>query len=126
MNNSATRRTLPILGQAPVLQSADPPELPLEALDTLWLQVTGTLCNIACKHCFISCGPKNHQHEMMTVQQVRTALDEAARQGTREYYMTGGEPFLHPAIQEIITMTLQQGPLTILTNGILIDDTMAA
>jgi sulfatase maturation enzyme AslB (radical SAM superfamily) len=113
------------MAQSPIM-SPDPPELPLAALDTLWLQVTGTLCNIACRHCFITCGPKNHQHEMMTVQQVRAALAEARQQGVREYYFTGGEPFLHPAIQELIIMTLEQGPLSILTNGILIDEDMAA
>lgn len=120
----AVRHTLKMA--QPVMVSPDPPELQLDALDTLWLQVTGTLCNIACLHCFISCGPKNHQHEMMTVQQVRAALGEAHKHGVREYYFTGGEPFLHPAIQELITMTLEQGPLSILTNGILIDDDMAA
>jgi MoaA/NifB/PqqE/SkfB family radical SAM enzyme len=88
--------------------------------------VTGTLCNIACLHCFITCGPKNHQHELMTVEQVRAALAEAARQGVREYYFTGGEPFLHPQIKTLISMTLEQGPLTILTNGILIDEEMAS
>lgn len=107
-------------------RSPDPPELPLVALDTLWLQVTGTLCNIACRHCFITCGPKNHRHEMMSVEQVRTSLAEAARLGVREYYFTGGEPFLHPQIRELIELTLPQGPLTILTNGMLIDDDMAA
>lgn len=117
------RRSLKL---APTRASLDPPALALDALDTLWLQVTGTICNIACLHCFISCGPKNHEHEMMTVQQVRTALDEGREQGVREYYFTGGEPFLHPDIRELITMTLHQGPLSILTNGILIDDGMAA
>ena len=105
--------------------SPNPPELPLVALDTLWLQVTGTLCNIACLHCFISCGPKNHHHEMMTIEQVHRALETAREQGVREYYFTGGEPFLHPDIRELITMTLEQGPLNILTNGILIDEETA-
>lgn len=126
MSRSDVRRSLNVLEHVPAPLSRDPPELQLDALDTLWLQVTGTLCNIACLHCFISCGPKNHQHEMMTVEQVRAALDEAYKQGVREYYFTGGEPFLHPDIKELITMTLEQGPLTILTNGMLIDDEMAA
>jgi MoaA/NifB/PqqE/SkfB family radical SAM enzyme len=123
MSRPDIRRSLNVI-QVPI--SPNPPELALEALDTLWLQVTGTLCNIACLHCFISCGPKNHQHEMMTVEQVCAALDEAYKQGVREYYFTGGEPFLHPHIRELITLTLAQGPLTILTNGILIDDDLAA
>lgn len=62
----------------------------------------------------------------MTVQQVRAALNDAREQGVREYYFTGGEPFLHPGIKELITMALAQGPLTLLTNGILIDDALAA
>ena len=119
------KRSLTVLDSSPVVMSPDAPELGLEALDTLWLQVTGTLCNIACLHCFISCGPKNHQHEMLTVEQVRNALAEAKKLGVREYYFTGGEPFLHPDIRELITMTLEQGPLNILTNGILIDEEMA-
>jgi len=103
----------------------NPPILPLRQLDTLWLQVAGTRCNIACRHCFISCGPKDTRHAFMTVEQVRAALDEAAHQGVREYYMTGGEPFMHPDLHQLIEMTLAQGPLTILTNGILIDDAEA-
>lgn len=102
-----------------------PPKLPLRQLDVLWLQVAGTRCNIACRHCFISCGPKDERHAFMTVAQVRAALDEALRQGVREYYMTGGEPFLHADLHEMVAMTLEQGPLTILTNGILIDDAEA-
>lgn len=123
MSRSARSRSLNVI-QSPM--SPNPPELELMALDTLWLQVTGTLCNIACLHCFISCGPKNHYHEMMTREQVRAVLDEAYKQGVREYYFTGGEPFLHPHIRELITQTLAQGPLTILTNGMLIDNEMAA
>jgi hypothetical protein len=104
---------------------AKPPRLPLRQLDVLWLQVAGTRCNIACRHCFITCGPKSDRHAFMTVAQVRATLDEAVRQGVREYYMTGGEPFLHPDLREMVALTLEQGPLTILTNGILIDDAEA-
>ncbi len=126
MSRPESSRILPMSNHPPVLTSPDPPELDMDALDTLWLQVTGTLCNIACLHCFITCGPKNHQHEMMTVEQVCNTLIEAQQQGVREYYFTGGEPFLHPNIRALILMTLAQGPLSILTNGILIDDEMAA
>ena len=29
------------------------PEQPLLHLDTLWIQVAGTLCNLECTHCFV-------------------------------------------------------------------------
>jgi MoaA/NifB/PqqE/SkfB family radical SAM enzyme len=106
--------------------NADHPILPFDRLDTLWLQVTGTLCNLACLHCFISCGPKNNSHPFMTLAQVHESLRWAADHGVKEYYFTGGEPFMHPEIKEMIAATLDQGPLTILTNGMLIDDAMAA
>ncbi len=99
--------------------------LKLDHLDTLWLQVTGTLCNLACLHCFISCGPKNDSHDMMTIEQVQKAIDRGVKEGVKEFYFTGGEPFMHPRIREMIDSALTHGPLTVLTNGILIDDEMA-
>ncbi len=101
------------------------PFLPFEHLDTLWLQVTGTVCNLACLHCFISCGPKNDSHPVMSKTQIFDALEEADTHGVKEVYFTGGEPFMHDDIKEIILRTLEIAPLNILTNGILIDDEMA-
>ena len=102
------------------------PTLNFKRLDTLWLQVTGTLCNLACLHCFISCGPKNDSHTFMDLDHVRDSLEWAKQHGVKEFYFTGGEPFMHPEIQTMIEETLAIGPLTILTNGILITDTLAA
>jgi uncharacterized Fe-S cluster-containing radical SAM superfamily protein len=97
------------------------PEVELRALDTLWFQVGGTLCNLACTHCFISCSPTNHTHEMMRLEQVRGYLREAAELGVKEYYFTGGEPFLNPDMEAILEATLAIGPATVLTNGLLLD-----
>ncbi len=102
------------------------PDLPLLHLDVLWLQVTGTVCNIACRHCFISCGPKVRIHDLMTIDQCRDAIDAAVSQGCRAYAFTGGEPFLHPDILALIDLALPHGPLDILSNGMLIDDALAA
>ena len=110
----------------PAGAAPDAPELPFLHLDCLWLQVTGTLCNIACRHCFISCGPKVEIHGMMTVEQVAAAIDTAAAQGARSYAFTGGEPFLHPQILELIDLALAKGSLDILTNGMLITEALAA
>ena len=52
-------------------------------------------------------------------------LEAAKEKGVKEYYFTGGEPFLHPDLFELIEATLKQGPLTILTNGILISENRA-
>jgi MoaA/NifB/PqqE/SkfB family radical SAM enzyme len=104
----------------------EPPRLPLARLDTLWLQVVGTECNIACRHCFISCGPGNEELRAMSVAEVRHAVGEARSKGVREYYFTGGEPFLHPDLFTLVEIALAAGPLTILTNGTLLDEPRCA
>jgi AdoMet-dependent heme synthase len=98
------------------------PEVRFRWLDALWIQVTGTLCNIACRHCFISCGPKADQVPMMSAEQVERAIEEGRELGMRQVYFTGGEPFLHPELRRIVRAALRVAPLTIVTNGLLIDD----
>jgi uncharacterized Fe-S cluster-containing radical SAM superfamily protein len=97
------------------------PEVALRSLDTLWFQVGGTVCNLACTHCFISCSPTNHTHEMMRLEQVQVYLREAAELGVKEFYFTGGEPFLNPDMEAILAATLAVGPANVLTNGLLLD-----
>ncbi len=110
---------------APPIPAADAPRVALRALDTLWFQVAGTVCNIACTHCFISCSPTNHTHEHMSLALVEGYLEEGARLGVKEYYFTGGEPFLNPEMEEILAATLRVGPANVLTNGLLLDPARA-
>ena len=102
------------------------PIAPLFALDTLWFQVAGTLCNLQCTHCFISCSPTNHAYEMLTLADVKRRLQEAEALGVKEYYFTGGEPFMNHEFFEILEETLRQGPVSVLTNGVLIRADTAA
>ena len=101
---------------------AETPRVELRSLDTLWFQVSGTLCNLACGHCFISCSPTNHTHEHMSLAQVEETLAEAVGLGVKEYYFTGGEPFLNPEMEAILAATLRVGPATVLTNGLLLGE----
>ncbi|HZI89846.1 MAG TPA: radical SAM protein, partial [Candidatus Polarisedimenticolia bacterium] len=109
-----------------MIRREDGPLLPFRSLDTVWIQITGTLCNIACRHCFVSAGPKSTSLAVMSRAQVESALEEARDLGARDAYFTGGEPFLHPEIRALIDFTLERMPLTILTNATLIDDDLAS
>lgn len=93
------------------------PLVPLAHLDDLWFQVGGTLCNLACHHCFISCSPHNRSFGFLDLATVRRTLEESVRLGVKEYYFTGGEPFLNRDLVPILELTLQYGPATVLTNG---------
>ena len=106
-----------------VLPHSDPAAAPVLLpghLDALWFQVTGTLCNLRCTHCFLSCAPENDTLGLLSLDQIRTRLEESVPLGVREYYFTGGEPFLHPQIVDILSLALTYGPTTVLTNGTLL------
>jgi molybdenum cofactor biosynthesis enzyme MoaA len=103
---------------ASTLVAAAPME-PFEHLDALWIQVAGTLCNLACTHCLVSAGPGVDRHGFMSRTSVRERVAEAVALGVREIYFTGGEPFLHPEMTAILLDTLAVAPCTVLTNGTL-------
>jgi sulfatase maturation enzyme AslB (radical SAM superfamily) len=98
------------------------PLVPLAHLDDLWFQVAGTLCNLTCTHCFISCSPHNHNFGFLDLETVRRHLDESVPLGVKEYYFTGGEPFLNRDMVPILELTLRYGPATVLTNGTVFRD----
>lgn len=98
------------------------PQVTLAHLDDLWFQVSGTLCNLECRHCFISCSPHNHTFGYLDLETVRRALEESVALGVKEYYFTGGEPFLNRDMVAILELTLKYGPATVLTNGTVFKD----
>jgi MoaA/NifB/PqqE/SkfB family radical SAM enzyme len=97
----------------------------LTHLDNLWFQVSGTLCNIACTHCFNRSGPGVRTFGLLEIRQVRESLETACRKGVKEIFFTGGEPFLHPQLPEMMELCLAVAPTTVLTNGLLINDRTA-
>lgn len=101
------------------------PHAPFSHLQTLWFQLTGTLCNLECVHCFIACSPTNHHLKFLAPDTVYRALDEAVQLGVRDLYFTGGEPFLHKQILPILERALGVAPTTVLTNGTLITPSVA-
>jgi len=105
-----------------MIEHSPAPLVDLANLDHLWFQVTGTLCNLTCHHCFISCSPKNHSFGYLSFDDVKRCLEESKRLGVKEYYYTGGEPFLHPEMVPILIETLRFGPATVLTNGTVLKD----
>ncbi len=101
------------------------PDVPFRGLRTLWFQVTGTLCNLACRHCFNSSGPRNPWLGSLDVATVVRYVGEAGALGVREFYFTGGEPFMHPDLVSMVEAALAVAPVTILTNGTLINEVLA-
>lgn len=94
-------------------------QVALTRLETLWLN-TGTLCNLACAHCYIESSPDNDRLSYLTRADVRRYLDEIRRAGmpVKEIGITGGEPFMNPEIVEILGDCLAGGHrVLVLTNA---------
>lgn len=100
--------------------SSKPAAIALDDLDNLWFQLAGTVCNLSCSHCFISCSPDNDSFGFLNRETVRRYLDEAKTMGVKEFYFTGGETFLNKEIYGILEDALEIGPASVLTNGTVI------
>ena len=115
-----TTLSLPLAAETPA------PLVELFHLDELWFQVAGTVCNLQCRHCFISCSPHNHNFGFLELATVQRILEESVPLGVKEYYFTGGEPFLNRDMVAILEATLRYGPATVLTNGTVLQERVAS
>ncbi len=91
----------------------------LAGLETLWFN-TGTLCNLACKNCYIESSPTNDALAYLTLADVTTYLDEIAADNlpVREIGFTGGEPFMNRDMPAMIALCLARGfRVLVLTNA---------
>ena len=91
----------------------------LRRLETLWFN-TGTLCNIECANCYIESSPTNDRLAYLTAADLTGMLDEADRLGQtpRLVGFTGGEPFMNPALFQMLDIVLRRGhEALILTNA---------
>lgn len=78
----------------------------LDRLKTLWLN-TGTLCNLACKTCYIESSPRNDALIYLSLSEANRFLEELVE--PVEIGFTGGEPFMNPAIIPMIDSALRRG-----------------
>lgn len=92
-----------------------PERVPSKPLTLLLLVNRG--CNLRCVFCDLWDRPENMPYE-----RVMALLDEAAAIGTRTLVLTGGEPFMHPRLFDIVRAARARGMgVNITTNGTLVE-----
>ena len=89
------------------------------ALRELWLHITDN-CNLACRHCLFSSGPK--QQRELPLETMLMRAREAAAMGCRIFALTGGEPLVHPEFRALVQnlLDLNDSHVVVLTNGLLL------
>jgi sulfatase maturation enzyme AslB (radical SAM superfamily) len=83
----------------------------------LWIY-TNFHCNLACDYCAVASSPRAAPRTLDAAR-FRELVDEAVGEGFGELYLTGGEPFLHPEIAELLDYAAGRLPTVVLTNGML-------
>ncbi len=81
----------------------------------LWLY-SNFHCNLACSYCCAASSPQA-EPRLMSVETAAAAAQQFAQQGGRELLVTGGEPFLHPDLAELVARAAEHVPVTLLTNA---------
>jgi pyruvate-formate lyase-activating enzyme len=113
-------------GSLPAEPAADPaagrPVVELFGSDyfpaRLWVY-TNFHCNLACDYCAVASAPRA-EPRTLPLHRFTALLDDAVAEGFTECYLTGGEPFLHPEITEIIGQAACRLPTVVLTNAMLL------
>jgi MoaA/NifB/PqqE/SkfB family radical SAM enzyme len=73
----------------------------------LWLEITGK-CQLQCSHCYAESGPSGTHGEMTTSDWLRV-IDEAAALGVTMVQFIGGEPTLHPDLEQLVDAAVNRG-----------------
>ncbi len=82
-------------------------EAPASALTSLHFFLTYK-CLYECEHCFLYCGPG--ARGTFTLDQLKSALDQACEAGVSSVHFEGGEPFLfYPLLLEALRLARDRG-----------------
>ncbi len=85
--------------------------------ERLWLYVNFD-CNLHCDYCCVRSSPVVPRRAL-GLERVQRIAREAPPLGVREFFVTGGEPFLLADIDAIVMSLAASLPVTLLTNGML-------
>ena len=83
----------------------------------LWFY-TNYHCNLACRYCLTESKP-DAPRRILSEESIVEAADEAVALGFTAFGVTGGEPFMLPAMPRILRHLATRLPTVVLTNGTL-------
>jgi MoaA/NifB/PqqE/SkfB family radical SAM enzyme len=74
----------------------------------LWLEITAK-CNLLCSHCYADSGPQGDLYGDMGYGDWTRVIDEAAGLGCRALQFIGGEPTMHPRLDDLVDHANHRG-----------------
>jgi len=80
----------------------------MDDLSFVWLEITAK-CNLFCTHCYADSGPQGELYGNMTYDDWTQVIDEAAELGCRRLQFIGGEPTMHPRLDDLVDHANHRG-----------------
>ena len=105
----------------PETAAAEAPVVPLFGSEVfprrLWIY-TNFDCNLSCSYCAVASSPRARKRRI-GLERFSSLVDEAVAEGFEELYVTGGEPFVEPAIVDMLEYASDRLPTVVMTNAML-------
>lgn len=101
------------------------PQVELKELNNLFFELCYKACNLKCKHCYIEKNPYKQEKDFIPLDKIKNALLQTRGENLSSIYLTGGEPLMHPDFNTILRMCLKFSNVTVMTNGVMINDKKA-
>ena len=97
----------------------------MKELNNLFFELCYRACNLKCKHCYIEKNPYKQEKDFIPLDKIKNALLQTRSENLNSIYLTGGEPLMHPDFNSILRMCLKFSNVTVMSNGLMINDKKA-
>lgn len=101
------------------------PVVELAELNNLFIELTAKNCNQKCKHCYIDFPISKNVKDFISIDKIRSALDDTKNENIQCIYLTGAEPMTHPDFNTILRLCLKRASVCICTNATFINEKKA-
>lgn len=101
------------------------PVLELAELNNIFIELSAKNCNQRCKHCYIDFPINKNVKDFISIEKIKTALNETVKENVQCIYLTGAEPMTHPDFNTILRLCLKRASVCVCTNATFINEKKA-
>jgi len=101
------------------------PVVELKELNNIFIELTAKNCNQRCKHCYIDFPISKSIKDFISLDKIKSALNDTTQENIQCIYLTGAEPMTHPEFNSILRLCLKRANVCICTNATFINEKKA-
>lgn len=101
------------------------PIVQMEELNNIFIELSAKNCNQRCKHCYIDFPITKNVKDFISIDKVKSALNDTKNDNVQIIYLTGAEPMTHPDFNTILRLCLKRASVCICTNASFINEKKA-